>query len=74
MALIANLLFIVLSRTIKQHCAFSQLVTMVRLTLMYYIDFIAFMENPDRIWEDMVTKESSMHHLNLDFSTKGACF
>lgn len=57
--LIANLLLTVLSRTIKRNCAFSQVVTMVRLTLMYYIDFIAFMENPDRIWEDMVTKADS---------------
>ena len=44
--LIANLLITVLSRSIKRHCAFSQVVTMVRLMLMYYVDFIAFMENP----------------------------
>ena len=44
--LIANLLIMVLSRSIKRHCAFSQVVTMVRLLLMYYVDFIAFMENP----------------------------
>ncbi|EEX19870.1 hypothetical protein [Prevotella veroralis] len=31
---------------IKRHVAFSQLVTMLRLTLMYYTDFISFMENP----------------------------
>ena len=49
-ALIANLLITVLSRKIKRHCAFSQMVTIVRLTLMYYIDFISFMENPDKAW------------------------
>ena len=48
--LIANLLIAVLSRSIKRYCAFSQVVTMVRLTLMYYIDFVAFMENPDKTW------------------------
>ena len=37
--LIANLLITVLSRSIKKHCAFSQIVTMMRLTFMYYIDF-----------------------------------
>ncbi|WP_257876215.1 hypothetical protein [Prevotella intermedia] len=31
---------------IKRHVSFSQLVTMLSLTLMYYTDFISFMENP----------------------------
>lgn len=55
--LIANLLITVLSRSIKRHCAFSQIVTMVRLTLMYYIDFTAFMENPDKEWIEIKEKE-----------------
>ena len=41
-------LITVLSRSIKRNCVFCQVVTMVRLTLMYYIDFVAFMENPDK--------------------------
>ena len=55
--LIANLLITVLSRSIKRKCAFSQVVTMVRLTLMYYIDFITFMENPDKTWENILAKK-----------------
>ena len=55
--LIANLLITVLSRSIKRNCAFSQVVTMVRLTLMYYIDFVRFMENPDKTWNDILAKE-----------------
>ena len=31
---------------------------MMRLTLMYYIDFVAFMENPDKTWEDILAKET----------------
>ena len=58
--LIANLLITVLSRSIKRPCAFSQIVTMVRLTLMYYLDFRSFMENPDKnrqeIQENMASK------------------
>ena len=54
--LIATSLITVISRSIKRNCAFSQVVTMVRLTLMYYIDFIAFMENPDKTWEDILAK------------------
>ena len=52
--LIANLLITVLSRSIKRKCAFSQVVTMIRLTLMYYINFISFMENPDKTWDDII--------------------
>ena len=55
--LIANLLITVLSRSIKRHCAFSQVVTMVRLMLMYYVDFIAFMENPEKTWNVFLAKE-----------------
>ena len=55
--LIANLLITVLTRSIKRHCAFSQVVTMVRLMLMYYVDFIAFMENPEKTWNDFLAKE-----------------
>ena len=57
--LIANLLITVLSRRISRHCAFSQIVTMVRLTLMYYIDFVSFMENPDKTWNDILSKKMS---------------
>ncbi len=56
--LIANLLLTVLSISIKRHCAFSQIVAMVRLTLMYYIDFVAFMEMPDRTWDEITAKNS----------------
>ena len=42
---------------IKRKCAFSQVVTMIRLTLMYDINFISFMENPDKTWEDMLERE-----------------
>ena len=55
--MIANLLITVLSRSIKRNCAFSQVVTMVRLTLMYYFDFIAFMDNPEMTWNDSLAKE-----------------
>jgi len=54
--LIANLLCTVLSRMIKRHVSFSQIVTMLRLTLMYYSNFIDFMENPQKdecaIWAE----------------------
>lgn len=45
--LIANLLCTVIGRMIKRHVSFSQIVTMLRLTLMYNTDFISFMNNPN---------------------------
>lgn len=30
---------------------------MVHLTLMYYIDLVAFMENPDKTWNNILAKE-----------------
>ena len=46
--LIANPLSTILQRMIKRHCSFSQIVAMLRITLMYYTDFLGFMENPDK--------------------------
>ena len=57
--LIANLLLTVISRRIKRHCAFSQIVTMVRLTLMYYINFVEFMEKPERTWLEVMAEKHS---------------
>ena len=31
--------------------------TMVRLMLMYYVDIIAFMENPEKTWNEIREKE-----------------
>lgn len=55
--LIANLLITVMSRQIKRRCAFSQVTTMIRLTLMYYINFVDFMENPEKTWIQLREKE-----------------
>lgn len=51
--LIANLLCTIISRKIKRQCAFSQIVTMIRLMLMYYVDFAGFMEDPERVWNEI---------------------
>ena len=72
--LIANLLITVLSRSIKRHCAFSQVVTMVRLMLMYYVDFIAFMENPKKLGMISLQRRCKKHHQNQVFSIRGAYF
>ena len=47
---------------------------MVRLTLMYYIDFVAFMENPDKTLDDILAKQAQKSHPNLHFLIMGAYF
>lgn len=37
----------------KRQCAFSQIVNMIRLMLMYYVDFTVFMEDPERVWKEI---------------------
>lgn len=52
--LIANLLLMILQRGIRRSWSFSALATMVRIMLMYYVDFRSFFENPEKDWEDYI--------------------
>ena len=72
--LIANLLITVLSRSIKRSCAFSQVVTMVRLTLMYYIDFVALWKILTKHGTIFWPRRGKKHHQNLLLSIRGAYF
>ena len=48
--LIANLLLMVLQKRIKRNWSFSNLATMVRIMLIYYIDCYSFSEHPEKDW------------------------
>ncbi len=52
--LIANLLLMILQRGIKRPWSFSGLATMVRIMLMYYVDFRSFFENPEKDWMNIL--------------------
>lgn len=56
--LIANLLLTVVKKRVKNQWSFSNLVTMVRQTLMYYIDMYSFCENPEKAWMEVIKKRS----------------
>lgn len=43
----------------NRYIAFSLVVTMVGFKLMYYIDFIAFMEDPAKTWNDIFAKRDA---------------
>lgn len=47
---IANLLLTIVQKKLKRKISFSNLVTLVRQMLMYYIDIYKFLENPEKEW------------------------
>ena len=57
--LIANLLLTLLMKGVKHHWSFSGLATMVRITLMYYIDVLGFLEHPEKDWEVALEQAAS---------------
>ena len=48
---IANLLLTIIQKSLKRTWSFSGLATMVRILLMYYIDFNSFFEHPEKDWK-----------------------
>ena len=66
--LIANLLLTIMQRSLNKRWSFSNLATTVRITLMYYVDFHSFFENPERDWERMLQEAAEPPpQLELDF-------
>lgn len=57
--LIANLLLMVMQKGLKRKWSFSGLATMVRITLMYYVDFYSLFNNPEKEWEIILSKASN---------------
>jgi len=56
--LIANLLLMVMKKGLTRSWSFSGLATMVRITLMYYVDFYSLFNNPEKDWKTYL-KEAS---------------
>ena len=57
--LIANLLLSVIKKRIKREWSFSNLITMIRQTLMYYINIYSFCENLEKAWLQIINQSSS---------------
>ncbi len=49
--LIANLLLTIMKKGLTRSWRFSGLATMIRITLMYYVDFYSLFNNPGKDWE-----------------------
>src|SRR5574344_722928 len=56
--LIANLLLMVMQKGLTRQWSFSGLATMVRITLMYYVDFYSLFNNPEKDWEVLLRTAS----------------
>ena len=57
--LIANLLLMVMQKRLTRSWSFSGLATLVRIVLMYYIDFYSLFNNPEKDWENMKILEEN---------------
>ena len=57
--LIANLLLMVMQKRLTRSWSFSGLATLVRIVLMYYVDFYSLFNNPEKDWENMRIKEEN---------------
>ena len=56
--LIANLLLMLMQKGLKRQCSFSGLESMVKITMMYYVDFYSLFNNPEKDWEIILGKAS----------------
>lgn len=54
--LIIQLLMLVVQKRTKRKWAYSNMISMVRLHLMSYIDLFSFLENPTQKWDYLTTK------------------
>jgi hypothetical protein len=55
--LIIQLLMLVVQKRVNRRWAYSNMVSMIRLHLMSYIDLMKFLENPNKRWEEIATKQ-----------------
>lgn len=57
--LIANLLLMIMQKRLVRPWSFSGLATMMRIALMYYVDFYSLFNNPEKDWENMVISDEN---------------
>ena len=56
-----------MQRSLKKTLSFSNLAITVRITLMYYVDFYSFFENPKKDWERLLQEAAEPQQLELEF-------
>ncbi len=53
----------VMQKGLKRQWSFFGLATMVRITLMYYVDFYSRFNNPEKEWEIILSEASGPPHI-----------
>ena len=61
----ANLRCAIVSRKLKRHVSFSQIVTLIRMTLMYNVGLISFLENPNKDELKIRSEKEISPHIQL---------
>ena len=64
-SMIANLLVTLLRKRIKRKWAFSNLVSLIRMHLMDYINIYKFLEDPEKSWEEVIKKQKNEYQNTL---------
>ena len=64
-SMIANLLVTLLKNKIKRKWAFSNLVSLIRMHLMNYINIYKFLEEPEKSWKDVLKKQKNKYENSL---------
>ena len=57
--LIANVLLMVMQKRLTRSWSFSGLAPLVRIVLMYYVDFYSLFNNPEKDWENMKIEDEN---------------
>ena len=48
-----------MQKRLERHWSFSGLTTMMRITLMYYVDFYILFNNSEKDWENIVNLDEN---------------
>jgi len=64
-SMIANLLVSLLKKKIKRKWAFSNLVSLIRMHLMNYINIYKFLEEPEKSWKNILKSQKNKYENSL---------
>jgi hypothetical protein len=64
-SMIANLLVTLLKNKIKRKWAFSNLVSLIRMHLMNYINIYKFLEEPEKSWKNVLENQKNRYENSL---------
>ena len=64
-SMIANLLVTLIKNRVKRKWAFSNLVSLIRMHLMNYINIYKFLEDPEKSWKNLLKKRKEKYQYSL---------